>query len=312
MKKTDDKRFPLVSIISINYNQSDVTLEMLESLRKVTYPNFEMIIVDNASPSDNPDIITQKFPDVTLLKSKENLGFAGGNNIGIEASKGEYILLLNNDTEVDAGFLEPMVKKFRENPEIGVISPKIYFHHTPGMLQFTGISKINKYTTRSKGWGHGKMDTGQFDQDKETFFGHGAAMMVPRTVIKKVGMMAPVYFLYYEEMDWVQRIRNAGYQAWYVHNSTVYHKESISTGKQSPLKIYYINRARIIYLQRNTKGLDRIFALLFQSIVSVPKNLIMFMINGRTDLLNAYRKAIGWNIKRLGSNEIFFNPDLKN
>lgn len=312
MKSTDDKRFPLVSIISINYNQSGVTLEMLDSLQKVTYPNFEVIIIDNASPNDNPDIIPEKYPDVKLIKSRENLGFAGGNNLGIEDSAGEYILLLNNDTEVDPGFLEPLVEKFRNNPEIGVISPKIYFHHTPGMLQFTGISKINKYTTRSHGWGHGKRDTGQFDKDSETYFTHGAAMMLPRAVIKKVGMMAPVFFLYYEEMDWVQRIRNAGYQAWYVHNSKIYHKESISTGKQSPLKIYYINRARLIYLRRNTRGINLLLALTFQFLISVPKNLIVFILKQRIDLFKAYKNAVGWNIKTLGNKMIFFNPELKN
>jgi GT2 family glycosyltransferase len=312
MKRTNDKRFPLVSIISINYNQSGVTLEMLESLKKATYPNFEVIIVDNASPTDNPDIIKEKYPEITLIKSPENLGFAGGNNLGIEASNGEYILLLNNDTEVDPNFLEPLVKKFQENPAIGVISPKIYFHHTPGMLQFTGISKINKYTTRSTGWGYGKMDTGQFNEDKETFFTHGAAMMIPRPVIKKVGLMAPIFFLYYEEMDWVQRIRNAGYQAWYVHNSVIYHKESLSTGKQSPLKIYYINRARIIYMRRNTKGFDLIVAFLFQNFISAPKNLILFLLKRRTDLFKAYWEAIIWNIKNQNNKEIFHNPALKN
>lgn len=312
MKRTDDKAYPLVSIVSINYNQSGVTLEMLDSLRKVTYPNFEVIIIDNASPSDNPDIISEKYPEVTLIKSRENLGFAGGNNIGIETSKGDFILLLNNDTEVEPDFLAPLVKKFRENKSIGVISPKIYFHHTPGMLQFTGISRINRYTTRSKGWGHSQMDTGQFDKDTETFFTHGAAMMIPREVIKKVGMMAPVFFLYYEEMDWVQRIRDAGYQAWYVHNSVVYHKESISTGKQSPLKIYYLNRARMIYLRRNTRGINLFLALVFQFLISTPKNLLAFLAKGRTDLFKAYTNAVWWNIKTFGNKTIFFNPELKN
>ena len=100
---------PMVSIVSVNYDQPEVTCEMLESLRKVTYPNFETLIVDNASPSISPDIIKQKYPEVELIVSEKNLGFAGGNNIALKQAKGDYILLLNNDTEVKPDFLDSMV-----------------------------------------------------------------------------------------------------------------------------------------------------------------------------------------------------------
>jgi GT2 family glycosyltransferase len=102
---------PLVSLISINYNQAQVTCDMVASLRRVTYPHLEIIVVDNASPSDNPDIIKERFPEVKLIKSDQNLGFAGGNNLGIAQAKGEYLLFLNNDTEVEPDFLEPLVRQ---------------------------------------------------------------------------------------------------------------------------------------------------------------------------------------------------------
>jgi len=302
--------YPLVSIISINFNQPDVTAEMIESLRKVSYPNVEVIIVDNASSKGDVDKLKVEYPEIILIKSNENRGFAGGNNLGIKQSKGEYILLLNNDTEVDPGFLEPMVAKFQKNPSIGAISPKIYFHHTPNMLQFTGISEINKYTTRSTGWGFGKMDEGQFDEDKESFFAHGAAMMVPRSVIKKVGMMAEIYFLYYEEMDWGQRIRNAGYKIFYVHNSKIYHKESVSTGKESPLKTYYMNRARIIYMRRNVGGFALIIAFAYQNFIAVPKNLLLYLLKGKMDLFRAYVRAVSWNLKNVFNKNIYHNPSI--
>ena len=302
--------YPLVSIISINFNQPDVTAEMIESLRKVSYPNVEVIIVDNASSKGDVDKLKVEYPEIILIKSNENRGFAGGNNLGIKQSKGEYILLLNNDTEVDPGFVEPMVAKFQKNPSIGAISPKIYFHHTPNMLQFTGISEINKYTTRSTGWGFGKMDEGQFDEDKESFFAHGAAMMVPRSVIKKVGMMAEIYFLYYEEMDWGQRIRNAGYKIFYVHNSKIYHKESVSTGKESPLKTYYMNRARIIYMRRNVGGFALIIAFAYQNFIAVPKNLLLYLLKGKMDLFRAYVRAVSWNLKNVFNKNIYHNPSI--
>ncbi len=301
---------PLVSVVTINYNQSKVTIDLLHSLRNVTYPNIEVIVVDNASPSDNPDVLKTMFPEIILIKSKENLGFAGGNNLGIRRAKGEFILLLNNDTEVDPGFLEPLIKIFEENPQVGAVSPKIYFHHTPMMLQFTGISPINNITVRSTGWGFGKMDEGQFDEDKESFFAHGAAMMVSRKVIEEVGLMAEIFFLYYEEMDWGQRIRNAGYEIYYVHNSVIYHKESVSTGKLSPLKIYYMNRARIIYMRRNVKGFSHILAFLYLCLVAFPKNTITFLLSGNFSLLNAYFRAMTWNVRNSFNKEIFANPTI--
>ncbi len=312
MHKPKDNLPPLVSIITVNYNQSAVTLELLESLKKITYPLTEVIVVDNGSPNDDPDMLLARYPNITLIKSGKNLGFAGGNNLGIRASSGEYILLLNNDTEVDSGFLEPLVNKLQRHKEIGAVSPKIYFSHTPGMLQFTGFSDINKFTIRNKGWGHSQMDTGQFDKDSLSGFAHGAAMMVPRNVIEEVGLMADIFFLYYEEMDWGQRIRNAGYSIWYVHDSIVYHKESVSTGRVSPLKTYYLNRARMIYTRRNIHGINLIIALSYQFFMAAPKNLFSYIIKGRIDLFRAYGKAIFWSIKNIFKKDIMLSPALDN
>lgn len=303
-------KHPLVSIISINYNQSEVTMQMLESLRKVTYPNIEILVVDNASPSDDPGLIKEKYPEITLIESKENLGFAGGNNLAIVQSAGEYILLLNNDTEVDPGFLEPLVEKLQHNPDIGVVSPKIYFHHTPGMLQFAGISEINPFTVRNTGWGYAKMDHPDFEKDRESYFAHGAAMMVPRKVIQEVGLMAAIYFLYYEEMDWARRIRDAAYKVYYVHNSEIYHKESVSTGKNSPLKTYYMNRGRFIFMRRNTKGWIMLPAMIFQLFVAAPKNILVFALKREGKLLRAYTRALGWFIANMFNKKITANEYL--
>lgn len=310
MKGDSNSTYPLVSIVSVNYNQPEATLDMLDSLSKLTYPNFEVIVVDNASTSGDISIIKKHHPGVQLIISDENLGFAGGNNLGIKASKGDYIMLLNNDTVVDPGFLEPLVHKFLSEPEAGAVSPKIIFHHTPGMIQYAGLSEINSFTIRNKGRGYGVMDTGQYDQDSKTFFAHGAAMMVPRKVIKEVGLMTEIFFLYYEEMDWVKRIRRAGYKVFYVHNSTIYHKESLSTGKNSPFKTYYMNRARLIYLRRNVKGITLVLAILFQCFVAIPKNLLFFLLSGRKDLFLAYVRAILWNIKNFTGKDLLKNPQL--
>lgn len=301
---------PLVSIITVNYDHPEVTLDLLASLRRITYPNIEVIVVDNASPNDDPSIIKKSFPEILFIRSPKNLGFAGGNNLGIRQANGKYILFINNDTEVDPGFLEPLVAKLELNPGIGAVSPKIKFFHHPDTIQFCGQAPMNHYTMRSHGLGHGVVDKGQFDFDATTNFVHGAAMMVPIKVIREIGLMPECYFLYYEELDWCSSIKRAGYELWYVHNSTIVHKESISTGKMSPFKTYYMNRARFLYLRRNVRGFTFLIAFLYQILIAVPKNLLVFFFQKDKGHFKAYTKAIAWHLNNLFSNEIHTNPKL--
>jgi hypothetical protein len=302
--------YPLVSIITVNYNHPDVTVELLKSLQGITYPNIEIIVVDNAS-QESPHLIPATFPDIIFIQNAQNLGFAGGNNTGVFNAHGKYALFINNDTEVQPDFLEPLVLKCESNDRIGAVSPKIKFFYQPDTIQFSGQAPINPYTMRSFGYGYGTIDKGQFDSDSLTNFVHGAAMMVPMAVIKDVGLMPECYFLYYEELDWCTRIKKAGYELWYVHNSTILHKESISTGKMTPFKTYYMNRSRILYMRRNLSGVIFFVALLFQIFIAIPKNIFVFLFNRDKGHLKAYIKAINWHMSHLFSNEIHTNPILK-
>ncbi len=301
--------FPLVSIITVNFNHPEVTVELLKSLQKITYPNIEIIVVDNAS-QDSPASITLAFPDIIFIQNKENLGFAGGNNIGVNSAKGKYILFINNDTEVLSDFLEPLVSKCENNAFIGGVSPKIKFYFQPNAIQYCGQAPMNPYTMRSFGYGYGALDNGQFDTDSVTNFLHGAAMLIPLSVIKEVGMMTECYFLYYEELDWCTRIKKAGYKLWYVHNSTILHKESISTGKLTPFKTYFMNRSRILYLRRNLFGIPFLISILFQVFIAIPKNIFVFALKNDKGHLKAYIKAIYWHLSHLFSKEIHSNPTL--
>lgn len=285
----------MVSIVTVNYNQSQVTCELLESLRKVTYPNLEIIVVDNGSPNDNPERISTLYPECKLIKSADNLGFAGGNNLGIKHSKGEFLLFINNDTEVEPGFLEPLVTLLRSDPKIGMVSPKIRFYYAPDTIQYAGYTPFNILTLRQKLIGYHETDTGQYDQRHQTFAVHGAAMMVPRSVILEVGMMAEVYFLYYEEHDWCERIKRAGYSVYYEPASLVMHKESVSTGKESPLKTYYITRNRFLFARRNITGLNRMLNLIYLSLIAFPKAVAVYLAKRRPDLVKATVKAYRWN-----------------
>lgn len=291
------KQKPLVSIITINYKQSGVTNELLKSLTNVKSPAFEVIVVDNASGNDDHKKIDTSYPFVKLIISDKNLGFAGGNNLGYQYAKGDYILLLNNDTEVDPGFLTPMVDLLAGDKTIGAVSPKIRYFYHPDTIQYAGFSPMSKLTLRMHAWGFKEKDTGQHDEMRQTDFAHGCAMMVPRRVIEHVGVMCDDYFLYYEEHDWSTRIRKAGYRIMYQPASLVLHKESISVQKDSPLKTYYINRNRIFYMRRNVKGSARWIATAYLVFISIPKNLLSFLIRGKMAHLKAYARAVTWHLK---------------
>lgn len=289
---------PSVSIISVNYNGVAITLEMLRSLQRISYSNIEIIVVDNGSKED-PSAIVQQFPQVKLVRSLENLGFAGGNNLGITAAKGKYLLFLNNDTEVEPDFLSPLVEIFENNPSIGVASPKILFYQSKNKntIQYAGSTGINPYTIRGAKIGSFAQDQGQYDDVRETALGHGAAMMVPIEVIKKVGLMPDIYFLYYEEHDWFEMIKRAGYKVWYVGTSVVYHKESMTVGPNSPLRTYYMTRGRLLFTRRNTGGIQRLSSLLFFVLLAFPKNMLTYVFKGEFRLLKAFMEGCTWHLR---------------
>ncbi|WP_022821742.1 glycosyltransferase family 2 protein [Hymenobacter norwichensis] len=287
---------PLVSIISINYKQASVTCEMLASLRQVTYPNYEVIVVDNASPEAEVQPIADQFPGVQLIRSAENLGFAGGNNLGIAVAKGKYLLFLNNDTEVDPGFLEPLVELFETNPKAGIASPKIIFYGTDNLIQYAGCGGINPWTGRSVTFGLMEKDQGQHNVSSPTPLIHGAAMMVPMEVIRKVGLMPELYFLYYEELDWCEMIKRGGYESHYVAQGTVYHKESASVGQGSVLRTYYMYRNRLLYIRRNSSGVRFWSGMLFFLFVAVPKQGLVYALHLEQKYLSALWRGLKWHL----------------
>lgn len=291
--------YPVVTIITINYNQLQLTCALLDSLRKVSYPAVEVIVVDNHSKEDPTSVIAARYPEVKLIVSKENLGFAGGNNLGITASKGEYLLFLNNDTEVHPGFLEPLVALFETNSTAGAASSKILYYNSGETIQYAGSSSVDPFTGRSKRVGYMEKDQGQHNVQRETELAHGAAMMVPRRVINKVGMMPEFFFLYYEEVDWCESIKRAGYKIFFVPDSKVYHKESMSIGKGSTLKTYYMTRNRLLYMRRNTAGLKKITWILFFLFFTLPKNALMFTLKRDLEHAKAFWKGLFWNFTHL-------------
>ncbi|MDI9858678.1 glycosyltransferase family 2 protein [Flectobacillus roseus] len=287
--------YPLVSVITVNYNQPQVTREFLDSFHQITYPNYEVFVVDNGSPQHDVKPLEPDYPWVKFIYSKENLGFAGGNNVAIQQAKGEYLLLLNNDTEVPKGFLEPLVKVMQSNPQIGMASPKIKYFYEDNLIQYAGAPEISVLTGRGEPYGKKQKDEGQYDKSGPTSYIHGAAVIVSKKVLEKTGSMHDDYFLYYEELDWCKRCRNDGFLVWYVAESTVLHKESVSTGRNSPLKMYYLTRNRLWFMKRNFKIWQWLISFSFFTFISIPKNLLVFLKNRQFEyfkpFLNGYLQS---------------------
>lgn len=283
---------PKISIISVNYNGFDLTCRMIESIGAHITTPCEIIVVDNGSRRDEAVMIAERYPQVKAIRSDENLGFAGGNNIGIRRAEGEYILLLNNDTEVEDDSLQWLCDALASDATLGAVCPKIKFFDAPRSVQYAGSTPLSCITLRNCQIGFNMPDDGSFDTPCTTPYAHGAAMMLRREVVDKVGLMPEIYFLYYEELDWSVRIAECGYRIGYEPRCTVFHKESATTGVQSPLKIFYITRNRLLFGWRNRQGAARYATLAYQMLIAAPKNIALAAIRGRLDLVWATMRGV--------------------
>jgi hypothetical protein len=282
-----------LSIITINYNGLADTCALIDSI-PLNDDSLEVIVVDNASKADEATTIQQRYPQVRVIKSDKNLGFAGGNNLGIKAAHGKYLFFLNNDT-----LLRPQTSDFRHlisrlgaDEKIGAVCPKICFAWGSNPIQFAGYTPLSPITIRNRAIGFGEEDNGQYDTAHPTPYAHGAAMMVKRAVIEKVGLMPKCYFLYYEELDWSVIIRRAGYEIWYEPTCTVYHKESQAIGQNSPLRTYYMTRNRLLFAKRNINSYERYLTYLYLIGGVAMRDIFKYTLQHRLDLAKATIKGI--------------------
>jgi len=224
-----------VAVIVLNWNGKDLTLDCLHSLAAVATPNVDLIVVDNASVDGSVEAIRKAFPGrVTVVENDDNLGFARGNNVGIRYALdrgAEFVLLLNNDTVVDPGLVDHMLRPFDTDPRVGIAGPKIYYYTPHDQIWFAGGEVfLARGTTRHIGIR--EPDHGQFDEPRDVDYVTGCALMARREVFEKVGMLDPSYVAYYEDTDFCMRARRAGYRVVYLPEGRVWHKISASTGGQ--------------------------------------------------------------------------------
>jgi len=283
-----------VSIVTVNFNQPKVTEELLATIP--ASDELEVIVVDNGSDIDHTAEWRNKYPAVKFIRSEENLGFAGGNNIGLRAAAGDYFFLVNNDTEFTPDLAEKLAAVLDEHPEVGMVSPKIKYFSNKNLIQYAGYTPLNFYTCRNSCIGLHEEDKGQYDNYiGPTAYCHGSAMMVRKKAIETAGLMNENFFLYYEELDWCEHIKRAGYQAWVCTTALIYHKESVSVGKKSRLKEYFMNRNRILFIRRNAPVLKKSVFYVYFLLLVVPRNLLNYVKAKNYNYIPTLFSAVWWN-----------------
>jgi GT2 family glycosyltransferase len=256
---------PKVAVIIVNWNGKDDTVECLKSLRRVSTFNYDLsiILVDNASTNDSVEVFNKiTDPSFRLVKSETNLGFAGGNNLGIKIALEEgadWILLLNNDTLADKNLIKELVKGAENYTSGGIFSPKIYF--APGFEFYK--DKYPKYVSGKVIWSAGgkmdwdnvfgvnigvdDVDRGQYDEAKEIDFATGACVLINKKVFEKIGLLSLDYFMYLEDTDFCHKAKLAGFKIYYLPQAYLWHRVGKSSGIGGDLNDYFISRNRLIF-----------------------------------------------------------------
>jgi GT2 family glycosyltransferase len=295
---------PLVSIVTLTWNTTEITNDFLRSINEhCTYNNIEVIVVDNGSKEDPTSVFKAIYPNVKVIRNGKNLGFTGGNNVGIKAAAGDYLFIVNNDTEFTPGLIEGLLEIFKDYKDAGIVSPKFHYFFHKGTIEYAGYHTVNVFTGRNSMVGCREKDEGQYNDLKITNYAHGGGMMVPRKVIEEVGPLPEQFFIYYEEFDWCEQIKRKGYKVYYQPKSLIYHKESMTTGKSSPFKTFYHTKNRILFMRRNMALPNYIVFLAYFSFFTIPKNTATFLFKGQKQHLRSFWRGIMWHF----NHKITFN-----
>lgn len=284
---------PKVAIVILNWNNGAVTVECLRSLEQVSYGNFFTIVLDNGSTDDSVEVIQRAYPGLSIIRNGKNMGFAGGNNPGIcqALEQGaDYVLLLNNDTEVAPDFLDQLVSTVNANPKTGIASAKIYYFSEPDRLWFAG-GKVDYWTGSTLHMGDLEKDEGQYDQVADTDFVSGCAMLIKRDVIEKIGLLYEPFFLYYEDSDFCSRAKRASYRIILAPKAKVWHKVSSTTGKIKDLQLFYGQRNMLAFERRNAGLLRLCFFIPYYFVKFVAYNSLVALVSGNFGRVKVILKA---------------------
>lgn len=286
MKRNKDKNIE-ISIITVNYHGYKDTCQMIESIRKhVKSVTYEIIVVNNSLTRDELYMLKQQYPFIETIQNHTNNGFAGGNNLGSLIASGKYLFFLNNDTIIKDDSLVYLIETLESSEEIGGVSPMICYAEN-NLIQYAGFTPLTGFTLRNHSIGNGQTICKKYQRIRRMPYLHGAAMMIKKHVYDKIGPMPEMYFLYYEEFDYCLSIARQGYSLYYDPRCIIYHKESQSTGQNSPLRTYYLTRNRMLFAYRNQVNFHLWVCLLYLTLIVAPKDCIKHLFNKRIDLAKA-------------------------
>ncbi len=250
---------PSVSIIILNYKGREDTLACLRSLEHLTYPQTHIILVDNDSGDGTPEAVRRAHPNVEVIETGANLGFTGGNNIGIRRALergADYIMLLNNDTVAAPDMLDLMIEAMEADPAIGVTGPMIYYYSSPEIIWSAG-GAIDWRRGTTYMIGVNEEDKTQFGvEPRPVDFVTGCCLLARRAVWEQVGLLDDQFFMYWEEAEWCVRAARAGYRIVHVPLAMLWHKISLEQRGASTRTYYYMTRNRLLFLRRSHAGLQ--------------------------------------------------------
>jgi GT2 family glycosyltransferase len=253
---------PSVAGVVLNYNGREVTLDTLASLAGVTYPRFDLLVVDNGSTDGSFEAIRAGFPQVRQIRVRTNRGISWGLNHGIQdalARGADYLLLMNNDIEVEPSMVAELVAAAQREERVGCVGPKSYYWSDRQRLWSTGGTlRFRESLTRERG--DGEIDRGQYDRDQEMPYINGCAMLVAREALERTGYWDPVYYLGIEDADFCVRMREHGYRCLYAHRARLWHRISHSIGVYKPTRTFHTARSAAIFLRKHASNWQRLRA----------------------------------------------------
>jgi len=288
---------PFVYVVMLTYNHCRDTLQALDSLSRMTYPNYRLMVVDNQSTDRTVEIVEAEYPDVELLVHPSNLGFAAGVNPGLQQALdrgADFVLVINNDVLVMPSMLTHLVAAME--PDIGAAAPMIYYLDDPKRIWSTGFS-MHPLLLEMRGGARGQIDQGQWQTPFEVDYLLGCAILLNSAVLREVGLFDERYFFYYEDLDFSLRVRQRGYRLITVAQAKMLHKGAGSAGMMSVFRMYQMARGSVTFFRAHAHGLQRPASFLFR-FGSAVRTSVRFLLSKQFNLLQCYWQGLwdGWRV----------------
>ena len=302
-----------VVAVVLNYRRPADTIDCIGSLQRTEGLKPEIIVVDNGSDDGSAERIAESFPAMQLIRNRSNLGYAGGNNVGIrDALKrgAEFVLVINNDCTIAPDALGRMVGAAHARGA-GIVSPKVYDFFKPEIIQYAGYRNIH-LLAQGLPVGEGERDEGQYEREAEMSAAPGCALLLSRRLLESVGLFDELFFAYSEELDLCRRALDAGYHILFVPSAHVWHRKAATLSPRSPEYTYYLTRGRLIYARKHLGW--SAFLLVFLPYFVVAKMIkpaVVFALLGRPRNISALLSAVWWNVRNRLSRELFMNNNTQ-